>query len=133
MKASRLYQLAEEEGIDVIEFPLPELESVAITDGVEEVIGLDCAPCTRAQECVRLGHELGHCMYGGFYNQKSPYDIWAQHERRADCWFIQNCIPKHRLQALLEQGYNISEIAEKLDVTEEYVCKAYYYYRDGQP
>ncbi|MDY2681556.1 MAG: hypothetical protein SOV54_02255 [Faecalibacterium prausnitzii] len=95
-------------------------------------IGLDNSrPCTYAEEQARVGHELGHCLYGGFYSIKSPFDLIEQHEVRADHWYIRHAIPKRVLFDLLKQGRDTCEIAELLDTTEEYVRRAYYYYKSN--
>lgn len=45
---------------------------------------------TRVGEKEALAHELGHCEYGGFYNEYSSFDIRAKAERRADKWSTQS-------------------------------------------
>lgn len=39
--------------------------------------------------------------------------------------------PRKTLFRLLKQGYDAWEIAEQLDTTEEYVRRAYYYYKEN--
>lgn len=113
-------------------FPMPEVRSVALAAGSSGVIGLDdSTPMTRAEEQARLGHELGHCLYGGFYTRSSPFDTVERHEVRADRWYIRRAIPRRTLFRLLREGRDAWEIAEMLDTTEEYVCRAYYYYKEN--
>lgn len=130
MLAADLYQIAEDEKIPVLFFPMPQAKSMALSTSAGSVVGLDCTShCSEAEECVRLGHELGHCCYGGFYDSSTPFDLIAQHEHRADAWFIRHFIPWEELSFLLSQGYLPDEIAEKMNITEEYVHKAYYFYK----
>ena len=100
-------------------------------------IGMDSSRrLTRAEEAARLGHELGHCLYGGFYTMLTPFDLRERHEVRADRWYILHFIPEAELMAMLQQGLDAWEIAEKLDTTEDYVRRAYYFYkeqREGAP
>ena len=89
---------------------------------------------TAAEESACVGHELGHCLYGGFYTRTTPFDTVERHEARADKWYILNAIPCGTLFSLLRRGYDAWEIAEQLGTTEEYVRRAYYIYMDtGAP
>ncbi len=130
-RVSELYDTAEKSGIEVLSFPLPETGSLSIEQGGRCYIGIDSSrKLTRAEEAARLGHELGHCLYGGFYTRATPYDLMERHEVRADHWYILHAIPEGRLMSLLQQGLDAWEIAEELDTTEEYVRRAYYFYKD---
>lgn len=126
-----LYDLAERHGVAVLSFPLPECKSLSMQQGGACYVGLDNSGMTAAEERCRLGHELGHCLHSGFYTRKTPFDIREQHERRADVWFIKRYIPFDRLAQLLRAGREVCEIADALDVTEDYIVKAYFYYKDA--
>ena len=131
-KAIDFYQVAAEKGDPGDEMELPEVRSIAVAVGSSGVVGLDNSqPMTRAEEQARLGHELGHCLYGGFYTRSSPFDMVERHEVRADRWYIKRAIPRKTLFRMLKQGYDAWEIAEQLNTTEEYVRRAYYYYKDN--
>lgn len=113
--------------------PLPVTKSVAVPLKRKGVIGIDSGQSmTRGEEQTRLGHELGHCLYGGFYSRTTQYDLVERHEAKADKWYILHAIPERTLFSLLRQGYDAWEIAEMLETTEEYVRRAYYYYKDNQ-
>ena len=131
-KKTDFYQLAEAAGVPVVRTALPEVRSVALAVGNSGVVGLDSSrPMTRAEEQAYLGHELGHCLYGGFYTRSSPYDLIERHEFRADRWYIRHAIPRKTLFRLLREGREVWEIAEMLDTTEEYVWQAYCYYKEN--
>ena len=124
--------MADATGVPVVHMPLPEARSVALAVGGSGVVGLDSSrPMTHAEEQSRLGHELGHCLYGGFYTRGTPYDVAERHEVRADHWYIKRAIPRRTLFRLLREGYDAWEIAELLNTTEEYVRRAYYYYKEN--
>lgn len=132
-KKTDFYHLAEAAGVPVVHTALPEVRSVALAVGGSGVVGLDSSrPTTRAEEQAHLGHELGHCLYGGFYTRSSPYDLIERHEFRADRWYIRHAIPRKTLFRLLREGREVWEIAEMLDTTEEYVWQAYCYYRENR-
>lgn len=126
-----LYALAESQGVTVLQLPLPECKSLSLQQDGACYIGLDSAGMTAAEEHCCLGHELGHCLHSGFYTRSSPFDLREQHERRADIWFIKRHIPENALAQLLRAGRGICEIADALDVTEDYIIKAYFYYKDA--
>lgn len=127
-----LYDIADENGVRVVSFPLPACRSVAMPVGSGAVVGIDSStPMTSAEETVCLGHELGHCATGSFYARCTPFETRERCERRADVWSIRTLLPPETLRRLLREGRDESEIAEMLGVTEEYVVKAYYYYRDA--
>lgn len=131
-KKTDFYQLAEAAGVPVVHTALPEVRSVALAVGNSGVVGLDSSrPMTRAEEQAYLGHELGHCLYGGFYTRSSPYDLIERHEFRADRWYIRHAIPRKTLFRLLREGREVWEIAEMLDTTEECVWQAYCYYKEN--
>ena len=124
--------IAEKHGVEIVSFHLPTADSMSTEINGRCYIGLDnSCPMTHAEEQAHLGHELGHCLYGGFYSLSSPYDLVERHEVRADRWYIKKAIPRKLLFRLLSQGYDAWEIAEQLNTTEEYVRRAYYYYKDN--
>ena len=129
----RLYEIAEEQGVRVVSFPLPECRSVAMPAGAGAVVGIDnSAPMTGAEEAVCLGHELGHCATGSFYARCTPFETRERCERRADVWCIQTLVPPQTLRRLLADGRDAGEIAEMLGVTEDCVVRAYYYYKEAR-
>lgn len=128
-----LMEIAERNGVEILRFAFPLVDSMSTEISGRCYIGLDCSRSrTTAEEQACIGHELGHCLYGGFYTRQTPFDIVERHEVRADHWYIRQDIPRKTLFDLLRKGYDAWEIAERLDTTEEYVRRAYYYYKDNQ-
>lgn len=127
------YKVAAENCVEILRYPMPIVGSVSTEVDGNYYIGLDSTQtCTYAEEQARIGHELGHCLYGGFYSRSAPFDIVERHEVRADRWYIQHAIPKQILFNLLKRGRDSSEIAEILDITEDYIRRAYYYYKENE-
>ena len=128
----KLYTLAENNQIAVVDTCPPELVSISIRfpDGSMLISSSDLsmAPVgTTKLEC--FGHELGHCMTGSFYNLYSPFDIRAQHEFRANKWAINKLIP---FSALIKAGKHGCreryEFAEYFGVSEAFIQKAVDYH-----
>ena len=66
-RVNELYSVAEENGVEIYNFPLPLTGSLSEEIDRRCCIGMDSTRrFTRAEEAARLGHELGHCLYGGF-------------------------------------------------------------------
>ena len=132
MTLQDLYRIAEDHGIDVASFRLPESGSLALERDGRQYIGMDNSHRYPAgEEAAHLGHELGHCLYGGVYNETTARDTIMRHEVRADRWYIEKAIPKAQLEKLLATGYDAWESADKMDTTESYIEKACTYYRLG--
>lgn len=132
VKTNDFRAVAESNGVEIVTFPLPAVDSMSAEVGGRCYIGLDSSrPMTHAEEQSRLGHELGHCLYGGFYHRTTSFDIKERHEVRADRWYIKKAVPRRTLFRLLRQGYDAWEIAEMLDTTEDYIRMAYYYYKEN--
>lgn len=132
IKTNDFRAIAERNGVEIVTFQLPSVSSMSTEVNGQCFIGLDNSRhITYAEEQSRIGHELGHCLYGGFYSRSSPFDVVERHEVRADRWYIKRAIPRKTLFQLLKQGYDAWEIAEQLNTTEEYVRRAYYYYKEN--
>lgn len=134
MEILRLYDIARQHNIEVVECPLPQNGSLSIMDengkcyiGIDEsVIDGD------ALERVHMGHELGHCTTGSFYSIHTAVDSRQRHENRADKWAINNLIPIQELDEAVAEGCTeIWELAERFGVTEQFIKKAVCYYVHG--
>lgn len=125
-------KIAKMNDVEILHFPLPNVESVSTEVDGKCFIGLDSThKHTYTEEQTRIGHELGHCLYGGFYNRFTAFDLVERHEVRADRWYILHAIPRDTLFSLLKQGMDAWEIAEQLNTTEDYIRRAYYFYKDN--
>lgn len=135
--ASELYELyeeADEDGIAVFWFPMKADQSMAIqTEDGSCAIGIDpWKTDTLAKEKVSMGHELGHCKTGSFYNRYAALDIRKKHENHADKWAVCKLIPVEKLGEAVKQGYTeIWELAEHFNVTEDFMKKAICWYTHG--
>lgn len=134
MGITELYDIAQEHNIEVIQFPAKENGSVSVTLGDGRYfIGIDkSVQDGGAIERIHLGHEIGHCITGSFYNPYAAMDIRQKHENRADKWAIQNLVPVEDLDEALGDGCTeIWELAERFGVTEDFMKKAICYYSHG--
>ena len=134
MEISALYDIAAQQNIDVIAYPLSENGSMSImTDQGQCFIGIDSGiQDGTAQEMVHMAHELGHCVTGSFYNRYAAIDHRLRHENKADKWAIQKVIPMESLDEAVAQGCTeLWELAEWFHVTEDFMKKAVCYYVHG--
>lgn len=134
MQTGALYDLAKKENIEVIRFPMAENGSMSIMgDDGACFIGMDASVLDGGiQERVHLGHELGHCITGSFYNIYAAIDCRQRHENRADKWAIGCLIPVDDLDEAVADGCTeIWELADRFQVTEDFIKKAVCYYVHG--
>ena len=129
-----LYDLAKQKEIAVLEFPMSENGSMSImTDSGSCWIGMD--PSVRdggPSERVHLGHELGHCITGSFYNIHAAIDCRQRHEDRANKWAIRRLIPVSELDDAIAEGHTeLWDLADRFGVTEPMIRKAVCLYVHG--
>ena len=134
MEIAALYDFAEQQNIEVIPFPMEKSGSMSIMleDG-SCIVGMDASIRDGdTQERVHLGHELGHCVTGSFYNIHAAIDHRQRHENRANKWAIQTLIPVEALDDAIAEGCTeVWELAERFQVTEEFIRKAVCLYVHG--
>ena len=129
-----LYRQAEEQNIEIIPYPLPHTGSMSLeTDTGQCYIGMDYDSLTDPRDrLVHLGHELGHCISGAFYNRFAKMDLRQRQEIKANKWAIRFLIPEEDLDDAVAQGYTqLWELAEHFGVTEEFIRKAVCLYTHG--
>ena len=134
MEIGVLYDLAKQENIEVIQFPMALNGSMSIMDDNGACfIGIDEAVQDGStQERVHLIHELGHCVTGSFYNRYAAVDSRQRHENRADKWAVKKLIPVEELDDAIAEGCTeVWERAERFGVTEEFIRKAVCYHVHG--
>ena len=134
MNVLDLYVLAEKQNIEVIETALPQNGSLSIMDDRGNCyIGIDESVMDGgALEIVHMGHELGHCLTGSFYNLHTRFDVRQRHENRADKWAVRQIISVESLDEAITAGYTeIWQLAEYFSVTEEFIKKAVCYHVHG--
>ncbi len=133
MEILALYEIAKEQNIEVLRFPLKDTGSMSVMEGGACFIGMDETVLDRGvQERVHLGHELGHCLTGSFYNRYAAIDHRQRHENKANKWAIQQLIPLEALDEAVASGYtNLWELAEYFGVTEDLIRKAVCWYTYG--
>lgn len=127
MTLLELYELAEENNIEVCDVRLRTMKAFAVPG----TIAIDTEQCeTSAEEKVCLGHEMGHEMRDAFYCVKSKYETLERQEERAKRWSVDKLVPAHELKKALENvSTEIYELAEYFNVTEDFIRDAFRIYR----
>ena len=134
MEIQRLYDFAKQQNIGVFPFPLPETGSLShMSDSGACYIGMDDSVLDGdVQERVHLGHELGHCVTGSFYNIHAAVDCRRRHENRADKWAIEQLLPVEALDDAIAEGCTeLWQLADRFALTEEFIKKAVCWYVHG--
>lgn len=132
METAALYELAQQQNIPVLRYPMAESGSMSVmTDSGACYVGMDPG-VTGNRERTHLAHELGHCVTGSFYNMYAKVDHRRRHENRADKWAIKTLIPVSALDDAIAAGdTQLWELAERFGVTEEFIKKAVCYHVHG--
>jgi hypothetical protein len=133
MEIQALYDLARQQNIEVLSFDLPQTGSMSVMEEGRCFIGMDASVKDgAARERVHLSHEMGHCITGSFYNRYAAVDCRRRHENRANKWAVQTLIPVEALDDAIADGCTeVWELAERFQVTEDFVRKAVCYYVHG--
>ena len=129
-----LYELAAQQNIEVLTFPMEKSGSMSIMDSEGRCfVGMDPGVQDGSvRERVHLAHELGHCVTGSFYNIYAAVDHRRRHENRADKWAVRQLIPVEQLDDAIADGCTeYWELAEKFGVTESFIKKAVCLYVHG--
>lgn len=128
-----MIRLAQDHGITVEYCNLPKNKSISVQDDGGDFILMDYSLIRSGpRERVHLGHEIGHCVRGAFYEPHAPLEVRRKCENAADRWFIEKIIPKDSYQKALESGYTeVWELAEHFNVTEDFIRKAACWYTYG--
>ena len=134
MEISALYDIAAQQNIPIMSFPLEASGSMSVMDECGRCfIGMD--PKLRdsaTRERVHLGHELGHCLTGSFYSRHTAVDHRRRHENRADKWAIRKLLPVEALDDAVAEGCTeLWQLADRFGLTEEFVKKAVCLYVHG--
>lgn len=129
-----LYDLAVEQNIEVLEYPMQANCSMSVmTEDGKCFIGMD--PEIKdgdVQERVHLGHEIGHCATGSFYSIHTAIDCRQRHENKADKWAIRKLIPVEQFDEAIAEGcIEIWDLAERFGVTEQFMKKTICLYVHG--
>lgn len=134
MTLNDLYSLAESHDIELDEYKLRNQPSLCIQcDDGSCAVAIDPERNkTTAQRKTVLGHELGHCETGSFYNRYAALDVIQKHENRANRWSIEHQIPEEEYWAAVKAGYTEPwQIAERFDVLESLARMAMCWYAHG--
>ncbi|MDD4124690.1 MAG: hypothetical protein PHW77_03015 [Eubacteriales bacterium] len=133
MKITRIYEIAEENNIEIIYASLPLTKCMSMQQGKDNYyIGIDPTYISSsADELVKLAHDVGHCVTGSFYNQYSPLDLRGKHEYNADKWAIKKLVPLNELIQIMRHGCEaVWELAEHFNVTDDFIHKALILYEN---
>lgn len=130
MDLNKLYDIAEKENIDVIDFKMQNKAIIGCLDN-NYTIGINYSIIDNSsEEKTILAEELGHYYCNAFYNTNYSKEEIEKREFRATKWAFKTLIPYSKLKELVNKGYKYYfEFAEELGVTEDLLEKAYNYYK----
>lgn len=123
-------EYATSQDIDIDWLPLSSLDALSIEHKGQYAIVLDPNKIeSSADENTKLAHELGHCLYGGFYSSTTPLYTREKHEYKANVWAVKFLVPWDELHEAIHNGITEPwELAEYFSVTEAFINLALEYY-----
>ena len=126
-----LIAYAESKNVPVFYGNIPLTKSMSVYHNGKSYIAIDPNLIeSSADGKVKIAHELGHCETGSFYTRHSSLDVLEKHEYRADKWAAHRLIPPESLADAIKDGYTDPwQLAEKFDVTEEFIRRTIYIYQ----
>ena len=129
---NKVYSKIDDENIKIFNHNIP-FKSKAVTIESDDKYGIfvdyDRIDSTD-EEFIIMAHEYGHCKSGATHKIGSKYDIIERHEYRADRKSILAFLPVKKLKEAFLRGLTKTyEIAEYLDLPEEFVDKAIEHYK----
>lgn len=132
MELNELYKIAEEKGIKVMDFPLPQNRAVTISTANGCYVGVDPAVFGREwEEKLVIAHEMGHIATGSFYNNGDNINERKLHEARVHRWVINRLVPENELKAAVKNGCSdTSELAEIFGIPESFMAEVLKYYSE---
>lgn len=130
MELNKLYDIAEKENINIIDF---KMQNKAIIGRLNNnyTIGINYSNIDNSyEEKTILAEELGHYYCNALYSSSYSNIEISKTEFRATKWAFKMLIPYPKLKELANKGYKYYyEFAEELGVTEDLIEKAYNYYK----
>ncbi len=128
MSTEELMTIAETHGHRVYYMNLRGIEAITLESSGTHIALSKALQGVEEKEIA--AHELGHCEYGGTYNRSSPFEVSAKAERRADKWAYHKLVPPGELRAAFKAGIvEAWELAERFEVSDEFMAKVLEYYR----
>lgn len=132
MELNKLYDIAEKENIDIIDFKMRNKAIIGCIDD-SYTIGLNYSNIDNSsEEKTILAEELGHYFTSSLYDSNSSLETIERKEFKSRKWAFKVLAPYEKLKQLYKEGcrYNY-EFAEELGVTEDLIEKAYSYYKEN--
>lgn len=126
-----LYDELQEKGVLVFEYSSKDTKAVTVGNAWGYGIFMDTNHIdTSTEELCVLAHEYGHCATGATHAVSSPLDLIEKHEYKADKFASHKLIDPDELRKAVEKGYTEPwQLAEKFDVTEDFLRRALYIYQ----
>lgn len=132
MNLNKLYNIAENEKIDIINFKMKKSKARIINID-NSYIFIDYSKIsTYTEEKCLLAEELGHYYFSAYYSFSSSQINIDKQEYKALKWKSLVCVPLKSILSCFKKGIcNLSDIATELQVEPTMVEFAYNYYKEN--
>ena len=82
------------------------------------------------EKLIALYHEYMHIKYGLLYDENTDKELIDKLEYKANKRMYNDLMPKKEILKLYDQGYNLHEIAEQLEVPLTRLIRAEFFYEN---
>lgn len=131
MKNNNLYNLANQENIPIVDSYIEDCNGAFIRSGEIKFIVLNQKNISNSKQenCV-LAEELGHYYMDATYNiDCEDVNFINKQEYKAKKWAYTTLIPFNQLKLLIDEYQDLYEVADKLDVTYDFLVDTIKYYK----
>ena len=133
MNLKELYSLLEQKGIATHTVACPLSKAISLNFNGTKFIGIDSSVFKNEyDERLVLAHEIGHALTDAYYTQSDNPVFIARMEHRANNKTVEMLVPKHKLDAVLNEHSTVFNLSEYFAVPEEIIKKAFWYYYKKQ-
>lgn len=133
-KLIQLYESMYLDGLKLYDYRLIENKAATICINGDYHIFIDTQRTESiADETCAVAHEYAHCKTGTTHSVYSSFELISKHEYKADKWAVHKLLPFEEYQQALQEGYTeIWQLAERFNVTEDFIRRADYIYQCEQ-
>ncbi len=133
MNTNELYTLLEKQGITTHTIACPLSKAIALNLNGAKYIGIDPSVLKNEyDERLVLAHEIGHALTDAYYTKLDNPIFISRMEHRANKKTVEMLVPKHKLDAVLDEHSTVFNLSEYFAVPEDVIKKAFWLYYKKQ-
>ena len=130
-KLEQIYETVASDNIEIAEVPAESYTAYSRENEWAKMIAINPIKLSDNKEkLIALYHEYIHLKYGLMYDENTDKALIDKLEYKANKRMYNDIIPKKDIIELYQKGYDVSEIADELEVPLEQVMVAQFLYEN---